>query len=101
MLSFRLVVRLFSLAVAMMAITSLLFPQGTTLGTITGTVLDPSGAAVPGARVKVLNTGTGVARDVTSDNNGNFTAVVAHTRQLQCRGLGAKFSAAGAGEFEA
>jgi hypothetical protein len=47
-------------------------------GTITGTVTDPSGAAVPGATVKVISEGTGVALTNTSDSDGNFvfTAVL-------------------------
>src|SRR5882672_3377373 len=75
MSSFRLAVRLFFFAFAINALVPSLFSQGTTLGTITGTVLDPSGAAVPGARLRVINTGTGVVREATSDSNGNFTVV--------------------------
>lgn len=44
-----------------------------TFGTILGTVHDSSGAAVPGATVTLLNTGTSSQRTVTSDNSGNFT----------------------------
>ncbi|MBX5495899.1 MAG: carboxypeptidase regulatory-like domain-containing protein [Bryobacteraceae bacterium] len=51
------------------------FGQATTLGQIVGTVLDPSGAAVPAATVKVVNTGTGVSRETTSDDNGNFAVL--------------------------
>src|SRR5215510_7727627 len=52
-----------------------LFGQGTTLGSIVGTVTDPSSSSVPGAKVRVLNVGTGIAREVTSDDRGNFTVV--------------------------
>ncbi len=48
--------------------------QATELGTILGTVTDPQNSTVPGAKVKVTNTGTGVAREVTTDNQGNFAA---------------------------
>ncbi|HUS04694.1 MAG TPA: carboxypeptidase regulatory-like domain-containing protein [Bryobacteraceae bacterium] len=51
------------------------FGQGTTLGAISGNVFDPSGSAVPGARVTVLNTQTGVAREVTTNNDGFFQAL--------------------------
>jgi len=51
------------------------FSQGTTLGSIVGTVLDPSGAAVPGASVSVLNTLTGVSRTLSSNNDGYFQAL--------------------------
>ena len=38
----------------------------TSKGTVVGTVLDPNGAAVTGATVKLTNTETGVSRDVTT-----------------------------------
>jgi hypothetical protein len=53
---------------------SLLFAQSTaTAGNITGTVLDPSGAAVAGAAVTATNTGTGASRSGTTDNQGVFS----------------------------
>src|SRR5690242_8437349 len=51
-----------------------LYGQATELGTILGTVTDPQSAAVPSAHVKITNTGTGVARDVVTDNSGSFAA---------------------------
>ncbi|HEX7362034.1 MAG TPA: carboxypeptidase regulatory-like domain-containing protein [Bryobacteraceae bacterium] len=42
-------------------------------GTITGTVLDPSGAAVVGAKVTATNLGTGLARDTTTGSDGGYT----------------------------
>ena len=48
--------------------------QATELGTIAGTVTDPQSAAVPAANVRVINAGTGVAREITSDGQGNFAA---------------------------
>jgi len=48
--------------------------QATELGTIVGAVTDPQAASVPGADVKVTNTGTGVTREVKSDDQGNFAA---------------------------
>jgi hypothetical protein len=41
-------------------------------GSLTGNVTDPSGAALPGARVEALNVATGVARQVTTDNKGIY-----------------------------
>ena len=41
------------------------------VGTIRGTVTDPSAAVVPGA--KVIATGNGVTRTVTSDGQGHYT----------------------------
>lgn len=43
-----------------------------TTGTIEGTVTDPSGAAVPGASVTVLNAATGYTQTVQSDSTGRF-----------------------------
>src|SRR5436190_3011853 len=41
-----------------------------TTGRIEGTVTDPVGAAVPGAKVKVLNKATGLSLDTTADERG-------------------------------
>src|SRR6185312_244968 len=43
-------------------------------GTLSGTVTDPSGAAVPNAAVNVKNNATGVATDVTTNNDGLYNA---------------------------
>ncbi len=42
-------------------------------GTILGTVTDSSGAAISGATVTVKNTGTGLLRTVTTDDDGNYS----------------------------
>jgi hypothetical protein len=52
-------------------------------GTITGVILDPSGAAVSGTRLKVVNLATNVARTATSFEQGDYT-----------------FPSLGAGEYE-
>src|SRR5690348_3162726 len=65
----------FIAACASLALAASLFGQGTTLGSIVGTVVEPSGSSVPGANVRVLDTGTGVAREVVSDECGNFSAL--------------------------
>src|SRR6266571_2264487 len=44
-----------------------------TSGTITGTVTDPSGAAVPGATVTVVNERTGAAREAATNEQGSFS----------------------------
>src|SRR5271157_631850 len=41
-------------------------------GSITGTVTDPSGASLPNAAVQALNTGTGMAKSLTTDDRGAF-----------------------------
>jgi hypothetical protein len=43
-------------------------------GSIQGTVTDASGAAIPGAQVKVFSTGTGLSRTVTTNDLGGYTA---------------------------
>ncbi len=43
-------------------------------GTILGTVTDTSGAAISGATVSVKNTGTGLLRTVSTDDDGNYSA---------------------------
>lgn len=47
------------------------FPQGTT-STLSGTITDIQGGALPGAEVIVTNTATGMARTVTTDNTGHY-----------------------------
>ena len=43
-------------------------------GTILGTVTDSTGAVVPGAKVTIVNEGTGLTRIVVADTNGEYTA---------------------------
>src|ERR1700740_3732382 len=43
---------------------------------ILGTVVDPSGAVIPGATVVVTNQGTSASVTLTTDGNGNFIAPV-------------------------
>jgi hypothetical protein len=42
-------------------------------GTISGTVTDPNGAVVPGAKVTVKNSGTNIAVNATTNESGSFT----------------------------
>src|SRR2546425_4480707 len=42
--------------------------------TLTGTITDPSGAAIAGAKITITNTATGVTRDVTADSAGFYSA---------------------------
>ncbi len=48
--------------------------QSTELGTIAGTVTDPAGALVPGAKVRVTNQETNVVRQDSTDAQGSFAA---------------------------
>ena len=62
------------IAIVCVTLVSLLppLPAQVTSGSVTGSVVDASNAAVVGASVKLTNTGTAVARTTTSDNSGNF-----------------------------
>ncbi len=46
--------------------------QGT-LGTISGTVKDSTGAVLPAAKIEILNEDTGISRTTTADASGRFT----------------------------
>ena len=52
-----------------------LFASGPT-GTITGTVTDPSGAAVAKAKIKVRNEDTNATRDVETNEDGDYTVAL-------------------------
>ncbi len=41
-------------------------------GSLTGTVTDPTGAAIPNAAVEVVNTGTALAKRINTDERGAF-----------------------------
>src|ERR1700678_3171186 len=46
-----------------------------TFGSIVGTVKDSSGALIPGASVRLTNTGTAAERTVTSDQHGDYSFI--------------------------
>ena len=60
----------------LLALTILLVPTAiraqVLYGSLTGTVTDPKGAAVPGVTVAAQNVGTGAIRETTTDGNGNY-----------------------------
>src|SRR5437588_5856391 len=69
--------KLFLIALAVLALFGQMFAQGGATGAITGTVLDPSGAVVAGAEVRIVNQDTGVlTRTTKTDSNGSFTATL-------------------------
>jgi hypothetical protein len=64
------------LAVAMLCLPSGLFAQAdANKAQIVGTVLDPGGAAVPGAKVSARNVATGAFREATTSNDGLYRLV--------------------------
>jgi Carboxypeptidase regulatory-like domain len=60
-------------AAVMMLAASNLHAQGAT-ASITGSVLDPTGAAIPGASITVRNSGTAFSQTVLSDDQGRYVA---------------------------
>jgi len=54
-------------------------PQAST-GTITGTVVDSTGAVIPGARVTVRNPETGFSQETLTSDTGNYTFVFLQPR---------------------
>src|SRR6516165_6656530 len=65
-----------SLAATLILVGSLLSPasfaQSLTSGSVTGTVTDPSGAAVPNATVTLKNNDTGAAQNTTTNSTGAY-----------------------------
>lgn len=53
-----------------------LLPAQNTSGTITGTVVDPTGSVIVQASVKLENADTHVSRSVVTDRNGSYTATL-------------------------
>jgi hypothetical protein len=70
--------------------------QSTTGGAIAGTVVDATGAAIPGAVVTIHNNGTNAELKLVSDSNGYFKAPV-----LQPGVYTVTISSAGFGEYSA
>jgi hypothetical protein len=54
----------------LVALSGTIYGQG--LGTIVGTVVDPSGALVPGATVRVTDEGTSLGRDTNTNTQGYY-----------------------------
>src|SRR5512140_1900240 len=48
--------------------------QGTDLGTIRGTVTDSAGAVVVGAKVAIIDAGTGIAVNRVTNSSGDYEA---------------------------
>ena len=63
--------RVVAIALVALALTSSAFAQ-TSKGFFVGNVMDPNGAAVTGAVVKIINAGTGVTRETVSTDDGSF-----------------------------
>ncbi|HEY6119765.1 MAG TPA: carboxypeptidase-like regulatory domain-containing protein, partial [Pyrinomonadaceae bacterium] len=62
------------LAAGLLFIPATIYSQGTNLGTIRGTVRDPNGAVIPNAAVQITDQTTGIARDLTTNGQGDYEA---------------------------
>lgn len=83
--------RYLCLLAVVMLIGGALVLRGQDLGSISGTVSDPSGAAVPGAAITVKNSKTGtVVRTTVTNEDGNYTvpALPASTYSLKAERSG-------------
>ncbi len=60
------------LLACVLALVATIAPAQVVKGSISGTVTDPSGAAVPGAQIKGINTSTGQTGNTVSDDSGLF-----------------------------
>jgi hypothetical protein len=61
--------------VLVLSVTGLARGQGSSTATVTGTVTDQKGAAVPGAAVELINTATNETRTQTTSDTGYYTFV--------------------------
>src|SRR5437867_6114302 len=62
------------LAAGLFFIPTTIYAQGTNLGIIRGTVRDPNGAVIPNAAVQITDQTTGIARDLTTNGQGDYEA---------------------------
>ena len=54
-------------------------------GDLQGTVVDPNGAIVDGAKISIRNPATGAVREVTSDSRGEFSALQLEVGRYEVR----------------
>jgi iron complex outermembrane receptor protein len=80
-----------TLPAIVIASVSPLHAQTAAAGMLTGTVLDPRGAALPGADVSVKNDATGATQKLTSDGQGRYSfsnlAAGKYTLQIDAPGF--------------
>ena len=82
--------RVTSVALSLCLVSGIVLAQ--TGGTVTGTIVDPAGAAVPSASIEARNTDTNARYPVASSNTGNYTlsALPAGTYELDITAPGFK-----------
>ena len=62
-----------SFAVLVLFLPPALFGQGTSRGTLVGTVTDSTGAVVPGVKITIINIDTGIQQSLTTGDVGVYT----------------------------
>ena len=72
------------------AVTWNVWGQGSS-ASIVGTVIDPSGAVVPGFTIVVKNQATGLENSVTTDESGNYLITPLPAGQYSLKGTGSGF----------
>jgi hypothetical protein len=70
---YRSAVKSLSLSVALLLVVCGAWSQGTERADLVGVVLDSSGAAVPGAKLRLTNVATNVAADTVSQQDGGYS----------------------------
>ena len=65
----------FTIAVVFLCVSGGLWGQSAATSQITGTVVDPSGATVPDAQIKLTQTDTGLLRTAVSGSNGRYVVL--------------------------
>src|SRR5262245_25632481 len=66
--------RISAAALCLSLLSTILYSQGTSLGTIRGQVTDSTGAVLPEAQVQITDVYTAVVRRVSTDRDGNYEA---------------------------
>ena len=82
------------LTILLLIAPTLAWPQATvSTGSIVGTVSDPTGAAVPGAKVTITNTATSAAKTTTTNNRGLYNSGAlepgSYTVRVEAKGFSA------------
>ena len=67
--------KVLALCIVLISMIGVALGQGITTGGVSGTVVDPKGAVVPGAKITVVNTATGATYTQTSGPNGDFSVL--------------------------
>src|SRR5262249_21450175 len=70
--SYRMLIRTMGLLALAVCFSSIAWAQLRIVGAISGTVLDPTSAVIPSAKVTLKDTKTGITKETTSTGGGTF-----------------------------